>query len=332
MNNILSASKMRLNIILPIVTVLLGTSAHAAPKVVASIAPVHSLVSMVMEGVAEPELLLDANISPHDFAMKPSNARAIQNADAVFWVGPGLEAFLTKPLEALGSKDSSFALIDATGLTLLDFRDAEKIGAFEHHDDDNGHEAEHDHEESHEKEHDHAGHHHTGEHDPHIWLDPHNAAAMLEAIAIRLEKLDPENAETYRSNAQTALGKMEELETTISKKLSGFGDQSFIAFHDGTQYFENRFGLKAKGLLLDNPEVSPSAARMKSLRDLLQTDGISCMFSEVQFSSDVTATLTEGMNVKVEVLDPLGAGLEPGADLYGALLSRVAASFENCLS
>ncbi|WP_162150926.1 zinc ABC transporter substrate-binding protein [Ahrensia sp. 13_GOM-1096m] len=336
-------------------TLLLCTSANAAPKVVASIAPIHSLVSMVMGDVAEPELLLNANVSPHDFSLKPSDARAIQNADVVFWVGPALEAFLAKPLEALDSKDTNVALIDAKGLTLLDFRDGEKIAAAgahkdgHEHEDDDKHEGEHDakhehddddkekHEDKHEEAHGHEGHSHhghthVGDHDPHIWLDPHNAAVMLEAIAMHLEGIDPENAETYRNNAQNALIEIQSLETKISAELSNVGKKSFVAFHDGTQYFEARFGLNAKGLLLDNPEVSASAARMKSLREVLQTEDVACIFSETQFNSDVTATLTEGLNVKVEVLDPLGAGIETGAGLYGELLTKLTGSFQRCLS
>ncbi|MEM5500145.1 zinc ABC transporter substrate-binding protein [Ahrensia kielensis] len=337
-------------------TLLLCTSANAAPKVVASIAPIHSLVSMVMGDVAEPELLLNANVSPHDFSLKPSDARAIQNADVVFWVGPALEAFLAKPLEALDSKDTNVALIDAKGLTLLDFRDGEKIAAASghkdahEHEDDDKHEGEHDHEDDHkdeaehahdheddhkdkqEAEHGHHGHTHVGDHDPHIWLDPRNAAVMLEAIAMQLESIDPENAETYRTNAHNALSGLQSLETKISTELSNVGKKSFVAFHDGTQYFEARFGLNAKGLLLDNPEVSASAARMKSLREVLKTEDVACIFSETQFNSDVTATLTEGLNVKVEVLDPLGAGIETGAGLYGELLTKLTGSFQRCLS
>ena len=341
MYNILSATKARSSIFLAMSTLLLCTSANAAPKVVASIAPIHSLVSMVMGDVAKPELLLNANVSPHNFALKPSDARAIQNADVVFWVGPALEAFLAKPLEALDSKDSNVALIDAEGLTLLDFRDAKKMSAADHHDGESDHEeghkdeGEHDakhahddddkekHEEKHEEAHGHEGHNHVGDHDPHIWLDPRNAAVMLEAIAMRLEGIDPENAETYRNNAQNALIEIQSLETKISADLSDVEKKSFVAFHDGTQYFEARFGLHAKGLLLDNPEVSASAARMKSLREVLQTEDVACIFSETQFNSDVTATLTEGLNVKVEVLDPLGAGIETGAGLYGELLTKL---------
>ncbi len=107
--------------------------AFADVNVVASIKPVHSLVSAVMEGVGQPKLIVDGASTPHSFAMKPSQAQMIQNAELVFWVGHELEAFLEKPLETVGSKAKSVELIDAHNLIKLGFREG---GAFEKHDHD----------------------------------------------------------------------------------------------------------------------------------------------------------------------------------------------------
>src|SRR5919106_6675550 len=80
-----------------------GDSAGAdpAPAVVVSIKPIHALVAGVMAGVATPELLIEGAGSPHSYALRPSQAQALEEADVVFWVGEGLEAFLEKPLAAL---------------------------------------------------------------------------------------------------------------------------------------------------------------------------------------------------------------------------------------
>src|SRR5690606_8723107 len=115
-----------------------ASAANAAPDIVVSIKPIHSLVSSIMQGVGEPALIVEGAASPHTFTMKPSSARAVQGADIVFWMGPGMEAFLEKPLEALASDATVVRLDDVEGLEKLPFREG---GAFEAHDhrDDHAH-------------------------------------------------------------------------------------------------------------------------------------------------------------------------------------------------
>ena len=74
---------------------------EAVPKVVVSIKPLHSLVSGVMEGVGEPNLLLEGNASVHVYSMRPSEVSMLQQAELFFWIGPQLETFLEKPLASL---------------------------------------------------------------------------------------------------------------------------------------------------------------------------------------------------------------------------------------
>ena len=76
----------------------------AEVKVVASIKPIHSLVSYVMDGVGKPDVIVDGYNSPHGFSLKPSHAKMIENADLIIWVGEDLEAFLEKPLNTIAKK------------------------------------------------------------------------------------------------------------------------------------------------------------------------------------------------------------------------------------
>ena len=132
------------------------SSAQAAPKVVASILPIHSLVASVMDGVGKPTLLLKGNASPHTFSLKPSQARLLSQADAIFWVAHDIEAFLEKPMETLAKKGVSVELGGTKGLTLLKYREG---GAWEeesHDDHKKGHDdkhAKHDGHDNHEKKH-----------------------------------------------------------------------------------------------------------------------------------------------------------------------------------
>ena len=75
----------------------------AEPQVVASIKPVHSLVAAVMEGVGTPDLIVGGAASPHAYALKPSQAKSLEEADLIFWIGPELESFLEKPIETIGA-------------------------------------------------------------------------------------------------------------------------------------------------------------------------------------------------------------------------------------
>ena len=104
--------------------------AKAEVNVVASIKPIHSLVAAVMEGVAEPGLIIEGAGSPHNYALKPSQAQMLENAHVVFWLGHALEAFLEKPLETIAAKATSVELIEAHDLIKRDFREG---GAFDDH-------------------------------------------------------------------------------------------------------------------------------------------------------------------------------------------------------
>ena len=109
-----------------------NSSANADIKVVASIKPIHSLASYLMDGVGKPDLIVDGYASPHGFAMKPSHAKMLQNADLIFWVGEDLENFLEKPLKSIAKKAEKIELMEIKGLTKLEFRER---NIFEGHDD-----------------------------------------------------------------------------------------------------------------------------------------------------------------------------------------------------
>ena len=302
--------------------------AVAQPNVAASIKPIHSLVSSVMEGIATPLLLVEAG-SPHTYSLKPSQARYLQEADAVFWVAHDVETFLEKPLESILKDTVVVELGETKGLVELSLREG---GLFDSH----GHDDHDDHKEhdDHEKHDDHAKHddHGHGEHDPHFWLDPMNAKVMVREIQSQLSSIDPVNAAQYESNAQKTEARLDELLTEIKGELAGLQGSEFIAFHDAYQYFENRFGVKAIGTVTVTPEVMPGAKRLKELREKVKSSKATCVFSEPQFEPRVVEVITDGTDARTGVLDPLGAELESGTDLYPNLIRRMAKAFKDCLS
>lgn len=308
-------------------TILLAAgAAHAeVPNVVVSIKPIHSLVASIMQGVGEPALIVEGAASPHTYSMKPSNASALEKANVVFWVGHGLEAFLEKPLESLGSKAKIVELDDASGLEKLKFREG---GAFEAHDHGDEHE-----EGAEGHAHGEAGHHHDeGEFDLHLWLDPTNAKAMAAEIEKTLAAADPDNAAAYKTNLDALNTRLAALDKSLAETVAPIKDKPFIVFHDAYQYFEHRYQVKVAGSITVSPETLPGAARLKQIHEKIVELGATCVFAEPQFEPKLVNVVLEGTSAKSGTLDPEAATLEAGPDLYFQLMDGIGTSLKTCLS
>ena len=321
----------------------LFTSANADIKVVASIKPIHSLVSYLMDGVAKPDLIVDGYASPHGFAMKPSHAKMLQNADIVFWVGEDLENFLEKPLNSIAKKADKIELMDAKGIVKLKFRERNIFGDHDDNDDhdDHGHKKKDDHddhdhddhakkEDGHDDHDDHDGHegHHHGEFEPHIWLDPINASAILKEMTEHLIENDSKNASKYKNNLNKALKDIDKLTADVKSELNQ--SVASIVFHDAYQYFEERFNVNILGAFTVNTDVMPGAEQLAEIREIIEHDNVACVFSEPQFNPDIIKAVAKDMNIKTGVVDPLGATLKPGKNLYFDLIRNMSASFKGC--
>lgn len=286
-------------------------AADAEPNVVATIPPVHSLVAAVMDGVGTPELIVPADVSEHDYALKPSDLRKIAAADLLVWVGPQLETFLVHPLETEGTAD--LRLIDAPGVEPVPFSEAEADG--------------------HDEEEDEAGHesHEENGLDPHVWLDPIRAEAMVMAIVAELASLDAENADAYTANGEALVARLDALHAELEVLFAPEAGRPFITFHEGYNYLVARYGLDQVGHFTVDPQRRPGAATVAKLRDLVVARDVACIFAEPQYDSAVIDGLV-GRDVEVGALDALGAGLEEGPDLYFELMARNAAAIKDCLA
>ena len=321
---------------------VLSSGAEAAPKVVASIKPVHSLVAGVMAGVAEPVLLVKGAGSPHSYSLRPSEARALEAAELVFWVGEALETFLEKPLEALASKAKLVELMELDDIELLRSREG---GAWEseaheeehdhaHHEEhgESDEHAEHDHDEEHQEAHDGHGHDHAhGLYDAHIWLDPHNAEAIVEAAVAALSDIDPANAAHYQGNGKTVIDEIERLDRDLKAMLVPVKDAPYIVFHDAYRYFEAHYGTNAVGSITVTPDQAPGAKRLAEIRHRIEDLGATCVFSEPQFKPALVETVAEGTKARTGELDPLGAEITPGRGAYGELMRGLGRSLVACL-
>lgn len=289
------------------------------PKVIASIQPIHSLVAAVMDGVGKPGLVVTGAQSEHTFALKPSDARAIQAADMVVLVDENYETFLAKPLKAKAGKADIIALADLPGATILSSREG---GIWEEeHEEEHGHDT-HGHED---------GHHH-GAVDGHVWLDPTNARLLVTAVADRLAERDPAHAETYRANAKTTAARLDALDVQLKTTLAPIAGRPYVVFHDAYQYFEKRYGLAAAGSITVDPDRPPSAKRLAALRDRLKASGTTCVFREPQFPAPVVETLAGSAGAGTGVLDPQGAHIPPGPNQYFTLMTELSSALTSCLA
>ena len=309
-------------------TFAINVYANADIKVVASIKPIHSLASYLMDGVGKPDLIVDGYNSPHGFALKPSHAKMLQNADLIFWVGEDLESFLEKPLKSIAKKAEKIELMEIKGLNKLEFRER---NIFDGHDD-HGHDEhkEDEHKEHGHKEDKHDDHHEHahGEHDPHIWLDPMNAKIILSEMAEHLIENDQENASKYKANLKKAHKDLDKLTKKVKSELNK--DFKSIVFHDEYQYFEKRFGINILGAFTVNTDVMPGAEQLAEIREVIEHEKVSCEISEPQFNPDIIKAVAKDTNIKTGVIDPLGATLNPGKNLYFDLIRNMAKSFKGC--
>jgi zinc transport system substrate-binding protein len=283
---------------------LMGTHAFAAaPVVLATIKPVHSLVAAVMQGAGTPELLIQGAQSEHSYALKTSDAEKVARARIVFEVGPDLETYLIRPLATLAPNATVVVLERAPGVRLLPAR---RGGLWEDGSDGDG------------------------PTDPHIWLDPENAIAMTKAIAAALTKADPARTALYAANRDHEVAMLAALENELRRSLAPVRGRPYLVFHDAYRYFERRFDLSAVGAVTVAPDRPVGPRRIEALRAAILEGKVVCVFREPQFSPRLIDTLVEDSRAKTGVLDPLGAELTPGAGLYPALLRNLAASLNGC--
>ena len=319
---------------LPLILTILSlvsfiTQVKADVKVVTSIKPLHSLASYLMDGIGKPGLIVDGYASPHSFSMKPSHAKMLQNADIVFWVGEGMENFLKKPLSSIAKKAKKIELIEVKGLNILKFRERNIFD--EHNHDDHAKKEDdhddHDHDDHAKKKDDHDGHAH-GDYDSHIWLDPMNAKVILNKMAEHLIENDTENTSKYKNNLKKALKEIDTLTIQVMTELNK--SLPSIVFHDAYQYFEQRFNVNILGAFTVNPDVMSGAEQLAKIREIIEHENVACVFSEPQFNPDIINAVAKDMKIKTGVLDPLGATLDSGKNLYFDLIKNMSLSFKDC--
>lgn len=279
-------------------------------EIVASVKPLHSLVEAVVGGKNTVSLLIDGSMSPHNFSLKPSHAKLLNNAKIVFYIDNQLESALKKTIIGLPSKVRVVKVSQTKNLKLLPVRSGDNWE---------------------EDGHDHHRHHDHGSNDVHFWLDPYNAIQIIKGIVRQLSIVYPENITFYKKNAKNIIKKIKETDNLIKSKLKSINEKPYIVFHDAYQYFEKAYNLKPVGSILLDPEIPASPKRIIKIRSKIKALNASCVFKEPQFKAKIVNTVIEDMDVNVGTLDPLGADLDHGPDMYNNLLKSIADNLVTCL-
>lgn len=299
--------------IIPALLFFMAGPAAAEPRIVTSFPLLQSFAAAVAGSV--PESLVKGGGSPHTYTLRPSDARALEQADLVIWIGPGYEGFLERPVAALAGRARVLTLAQAPGVTT---RQARSGGVWDAHDHGHGHSH------SHGKR--------GAEIDGHMFLDPINAQAFARAIGATLAEIDPPNAARYAANAAALDAQLAALDAELGAKLRPLAGRPFIVFHDSLQYLEARYGLTPAGSITVSPERRPSAQRLQRLRDRIARANAICVFAEPQFDAALVRTVVEGTRARTGTLDYVGAEMTPGAELYFNVMRGLAKDLASCLA
>lgn len=314
-------NKQRLFFSLSATAILAALALPAHSAVVTSIKPLGFIAAAISEGITPVEVLLPDGASEHDYALRPSDVKRIKNADLVIWVGPEMEAFLTKPAAALpASRNLEIAALPAVKSQLI--RGGE---------DEDEHEEGHASDKSEDQDSSHT-HHHHGEYNMHLWMSPKIAQESAVAIHGKLLELMPESKAKLDANLQQFEAALAETDKHIGAQLAPVRNKGYFVFHDAYSYFEKHYGLSPAGHFTVNPEIQPGAQRLHQIRTQLVEQKAVCVFAEPQFRPAVIDAVSRGTSVRKGTLDPLGMGISLTKDSYVKFLSQLSSQYASCLN
>jgi len=272
-----------------------------AATVIASIKPLALIATELLDGVAEVDILLPDGASPHDYSLRPSDRRLIDQAKLVIWVGPETEPYLEKVISAAG------------------------VGHFQWQES----EAEH-------AEHaEHAGHQEADEHDHanlHPWLDPESVQHFAQRLGAQLSVQFVEQSERIDSNLERFLTSLTALERDAIMRLEPVKDRGFFVFHDAYQGLVEHFDLNQVGYFTLDPSRKPGAKHLAQLRSELEQSRVRCVFVEPQYSQGLIDSITRGLAVGQGELDPLAGSVSPAVGSFEAYYSGLVKELERCLN
>jgi len=282
-----------------------NVDAQSTPSVVVSIKPIHSIVTTLMTGIAEPKLLLKSSNSAHTFHLKPSQVRMIANADLVIIISEDFESGLRKAIKNI-ENDSLFQITSLGTLNIHKSR-SEILYSKEHEE----------HEES--------------IYDLHLWLDINNKKLIAKHISELLIKIDPINEDKYNNNFLELMLDLEELKIDLEKEIAPFLTRQFAVFSDTTQYFEKSMNFLRPIIITPYHGARLSIIRTLMAKEAMSDLSVSCLLYGQEAKPNQISVLLEGLSLKTFEIDIMGTKYPAGPDQYFNLMKRISSQLASCL-
>lgn len=280
-------------------------------KLVTSFYPIYIMTLNIVDGVSGVEVtnMVDQSVGClHNFTLKTSDMKSLENADAIIINGAGMETFIPKII----SEMPDMQVIDSSkGIEL-------KMDMYsEHHHDDD--------EDEDEEEHLHTN------INSHIWVSIKNYIKQVENISNAIIELDPEHRDQYEENTKAYINKLSELYDDINNDLSNIQNRDIITVHNDFMYFADDFDINIVGVINKEDDTQPSAREVSEMISLINDTGVKALFVEPQYSKSVADTIAGETNAKVRVLDPCVSG-EISKDAYINIMRENQKSLKEALS
>lgn len=250
------------------------------------IAPLAYFTRRVGDGFVDVELLIPPAANPHTYQPEPRQVRKLSKASVLILNGIGVEFWAVKAVQT--ADNPKLLVVDTSkGLQILDSGRNNETS------------------------------------NPHIWLDPINAAHQVNAIASALARVDPRHAKVYRENEKKLLDELSALDSHIRAQLSRLKSRSYVSVHPAWSYFARRYGLVEVGVIEKSPGREPSPAEIRDIINNMRSRKVRVIFAEPQFSMKAAQAIAEETCAKILTLDPLGQ--PPDYDYFATMRANVAA-------
>lgn len=283
-------------------------------SIASSIRPIAMLLSVVTGDETSVNILLPGNMSPHDYRLKFSDIKLIKESELFFWIGPNLESGISKAVKTHGTTN----IIKLMDIDDLSWPKTTTELSHSHTDHNHGHDNEY---ESYEGVKDNR--------DPHIWLNPKNAVAIVATINELLAKKYPEKKEIFEKNTNNFEASLKSLNIVIRERLEEIKHKGFLVAHDGYRHFVDFYDLNQLGVVDLTDDISSSAKHKGNLNKLI--DKTSCIFTDPQHTSKAANQLAKKFDIKSRELDLLGHNIPLGKKSYIDFLSKLSETVVECL-
>ena len=285
-----------------------AASAFAQPAVMTTIKPLQFIAAAVMDGIAEPEVLIPSTQSPHYYTLRPSDIRKVSEAQLVLWIGPQMETYLEGFIAQLAQQTILIEAGALPGVTLHEVGHNRVEQAHVHEEADN-----------------------HGLYDPHIWLNTGNAELIARSLYEELIVFDPANAARYEENVAGFVEGLRLLEARLRKEVTGLVDGRYALYHNGIQYFEKQFGLEHQFVLVPDHEIQPGIRHLLALRELLEDRPLTCVLEDVNANEATINTVFRDYPVNRVRIDTMGDAIDSGRFAYVRLVENMTLALRHCL-